>query len=152
MKAYKILIRFLFLREKKFLSTMKFDRFKPTKKWIIRRIFFNSFLNLQRHIGRDVWLQSSIYNNIIIKSDTPQKFVGNVVTSVFGEEVLLRSTVTGRSSNRSKKNKSIPNNTDDESETDSEEKPEQSRNDVKPDQLDPTKTLACRGNRFNTKK
>ena len=88
----------------------------------------------QIHIGRGQRLSSSAYSNILINSRTPCQFVGNTLTAVFGEDILVKSTVTGRKSNRNRAD--LKKETDEESENDKFEK------------LDPFKLQACEGNSF----
>lgn len=79
----------------------------------------------QIHIGRGVWLSNDTYilaaHNI--KFSTKRKFVRNILISIFGHDVLASSTISGRNSNRSKNNE-------------------------RPNALDPTKLLAVKGTDF----
>ncbi|OXU16322.1 hypothetical protein TSAR_005615, partial [Trichomalopsis sarcophagae] len=53
------------------------------------------------HIGRNQRLSAEIYNTII-RSKKPSACAGHAILAVFGESILLRSTLTGNSSNRTK--------------------------------------------------
>ncbi|XP_011257022.2 pentatricopeptide repeat-containing protein PFL1605w-like [Camponotus floridanus] len=55
---------------------------------------------LNVHIGRNQWLDEKVYNNVNNKSKNPKQFVGNVLVAVFGSEILQKSTITGRASNK----------------------------------------------------
>ena len=62
-----------------------------------------SNLSIQIHIGRDVWISTSAYDNIVNLSRTHAQFVKNCAIHLFGIQTLKESTVTGSISNRKKK-------------------------------------------------
>ncbi|KAK0169502.1 hypothetical protein PV328_011959 [Microctonus aethiopoides] len=63
--------------------------------------------NITVHIGKGLFIPETNFN-IMLNSSSPSVFVRNASRVVFGEDVLLCSTVTGKHSNRSKKKGAIP--------------------------------------------
>ncbi|XP_051175621.1 uncharacterized protein LOC127290859 [Leptopilina boulardi] len=58
------------------------------------------------HLGRNIWIKKTVYDAIKGKSRiTPALFVKEIALAVFGIDTLLASTVTGKTSNRSKSKK-----------------------------------------------
>ncbi|XP_058810246.1 DNA ligase 1-like [Phymastichus coffea] len=92
------------------------------------------------HMGQNKYLPASI-NDTVVSSLSPATFVGNLLVAVFGPTTLMKSSLTGRVSNRRigkiKKNK----------EQDKENENEHGENDLpqaeKLEKLDPKQLLAC---------
>ncbi|XP_074107829.1 uncharacterized protein LOC141533057 [Cotesia typhae] len=55
----------------------------------------------QVYMGYDKWITTNFYHKLMALPKI-QLFVENVARFVFGDEVLLKSTVSGKTSNRSK--------------------------------------------------
>jgi hypothetical protein len=55
---------------------------------------------LQIHIGRNDWITEIHYNRVLNSSKTPRQFASNIILTIFDDELLMISTVTGYTTTR----------------------------------------------------
>lgn len=55
------------------------------------------------HLGRGIYLPDTIYNDIWFRSSSGPQFIKNMSVAIFGTEGLMNCSVTGKQSNRVKK-------------------------------------------------
>lgn len=63
------------------------------------------------HLGNNKWMPTKLFN-AVMNNNKPSVFVKDLARYLFGTEILIKSTVTGKPSNRSKnklENKNITN-------------------------------------------
>ena len=82
---------------------------------------FTIMHTFQVHIGRKISIDVDKYSRIMAITKSPGLTAGYIIIAAFGEETLMKSTLTGRQSNKSGKGKE------------------------KVDQLNPTVLLAYKG-------
>ena len=67
--------------------------------------FYLRIILFQIHLGRDVWISKDCYYLSVSNIRSNSVFVRNLAIAVFGEETLIRSTLSGRGNNRNKQAK-----------------------------------------------
>ncbi|KAJ8937854.1 hypothetical protein NQ314_011682, partial [Rhamnusium bicolor] len=87
------------------------NKFKGLDKEIVNsscEIEVGQIVGENVHIGQDIYIPVSAYNSIKTLTDTPQQFVKAMAVAVFGLVTLTQSSVTGKSSNRTRGSEARP--------------------------------------------